>query len=682
MSFLKNNFTFLTIFNKVTGIFVGRSVRILLISLVAPFAALAQFPQKPGSPTDLPPDTSMNKTNDDRWKNEAARIVYKKLNSDKAFTPDTSIHSFHRRPFLQPWHRDLGNTGTPTHSLFFTPEKRIGPTLGYRVFDVYRFEIDSLNYYNTNKPWSAFNYRLGSKLEQVAEIMHTQNIKSNWNVFANYRKINSPGYYLLQRTNNDNANFTTYYQGKKLHYELYGAAVYNRELQDENGGIVSDTFLTSANYDNRQIIPVYNETDGFGTASTVRRSPVTNTLRDMSVMVQHGYTFGRLDTLYSKDSTRYSLRMTRRFSVTHRFEMRGERHKYKDLVPDSLRYATFFVDSFKKDDSVYSMRKWSYVDNRILLSGFIGKRANQLQFSAGPGFRADRFVTKYIIDSVYDRKESAYLYGEIKKEALQEGQWFYKAYGQFFMTGKAAGNSIFDMSLGKDIKKLTTTIEAGARQQISEAPYNYTTHFNQHDTILTSFKKESVTLVYGSINSGRLKLSAGANSYLVGNYIYINDLLFPDQFTRTFNITQVWLRKVFVWRSIVFDNEIAYQNRTNDAPVNIPSLLGRHQLSFEKAIFAKALKIATGVEVRYHSPYSPAAYSPYFNRFFYQDSYLLSNAPELSVFFNFKVKSFRAYIMGDQFQQLLGDRKNLINAPGYPAQDFMIRFGFSWVMVN
>ena len=69
----------------------------------------------------------------------------------------------------------MGNLGSPVNNLMFTPEDRAGPSLGYHINDVYRMNVDSLNYYSTNRPYSIFSYQLGSKLEQTASIMHSQN---------------------------------------------------------------------------------------------------------------------------------------------------------------------------------------------------------------------------------------------------------------------------------------------------------------------------------------------------------------------------------------------------------------------------------------------------------------------------------------------------------------------------
>lgn len=662
---------------------VSRFYLLLCTGLICSLAyhAAAQTPQGNGfgGPGQPPRDTSMNKTNDGKWRNESSRTSYRRLNSDVERVPDTSIHTFHRRPFLQPWYRDLGNPGTPAQNLLFTTEPRLGPTLGYHVFDAYAFLIDSLPFYNTNRPYSEFMYQLGSKLEQVAGIMHTQNVKPNWNIAAAYRKINAPGFYQQQRSSNDNAYLSTHYQSKNLHYELFGGVVYNKAQQDENGGIVSDTFLTR-NYNDRQTVPVRFQDASFGNGGTVKRSPVVNTFREATVFLQHSYTLGKIDTLYNEDSTKYSYQLTPRFGISHRFEYGGEKHIYKDKRPDSLRYSDFFRRKFAGTDSVFSIQKWYHIDNRIMLNGFIGKRENQLQFSAGIGNRYDRFSTEFIVDKLRYSVLSNYLAGSLRKEALKPGAWFYNANAIFYLTGDAAGNSLIDANLGKTFGDNNANISVGIRQEINNAPYNYTSYYNQFDTITHSFNKESVTQVHATLYSERFKFSAGFRNYLISNYIYLDQLQMPAQYAGALNITQIWGRKLFVWRSLAFDNEIVFQQPTSGAPVNVPTLMGRHQLSLERYIFKRALKIATGAEVRYHTPYKPAGYSPFFNRYYYQDTYSLTNNPEGAVFFNFKVRSFRATIMADQVQQLFG--RNTIVAPGYATQNFMIRFCFNWTLIN
>lgn len=643
----------------------------------------------PGAPVNLnnaPQRDTTNRSNSAEWHDETVRISFKKANSSIDGYPDTSIHTFHRKPFTQPWYRNLGNLGSPTRNLFFTPENegRTGPSLGYHVFDVYRFDADSVLYYNTNRPYSAFHYELGSKLEQTMQILHTQNIKPNWNFAVQYRKINSQGFYKIQRTNQDHGSVTTNYQGPKQHYNLKAAFVYNLAQQDENGGIASDTFLSQDRYNDRRTIPVYYDEPNY----SIRRSSVTTRQRDFNILVQHDYTWGRRDTLYNADSTQFYFELVPRFRIAHRLDLGSQKYIFKDIRPDSVDYASFFRRTFATLDSVYSQQQWTWVDNRFTLNGILGRRESPLLFNAGIGNRVDNFRTFYIAGDDRRNVLGNYLVGELRKDALKSGQWGYKATAQFYFTGEAAGNFLLDASVGKDMGRRWGSLTAGFKQSLSDAPYNYTRFQNQFYLETHSLANESITQLYATVESERLGLSGGLRNYVVGNYIYLadslnrisNERLQVRQSSAAFNLTQAWLRKTFFFGRFVLDNELAFQQIAGDAPLEVPLLLGRHQLSYEAYLFGKALKIATGIDVRYHTDYKSAGYSPLYNRFYYQDTYSTGTIPEASVFFNFKVKRFRAYLMGDQLQRIFGVQN--MPVAGYPSPDVMVRFGFDWVLVN
>ena len=697
---------------------------LLLCLLLCVRGAFAQSSMSGGNPAqhntiaNAPQrDTNANKSNTAKWKDEEARITYEKLNSSRIYYPDTSLHTFQRTPFTQPWYNDLGNLGSPVNNLLFTPEDRMGPSLGYHVFDVYRFNVDSLPFYNTNRPYSIFNYLLGSKLEQTAGIMHTQAIKPNWNFAVEYHKTNSPGFYKVERNNHDNAYFSTNYKSLDKHYNLYAAMVYNKEQHDENGGLVIADELLSQVYNDRRTLDVAYNNDEY----SITRSPVSNTQRDFTVLLQHSYTWGRTDTSYNSDSTQYSYKLVPRFSITHKMELSTEKHVYKDLSPDSVRYTTLFTQSFVNNgssyyltgsDSVLTQQKWFWIDNKLLLNGFIGKEGHELKFSAGIGNRYDQFTSLPVSNLIHDSLPkqvyslgmdkssivSNYLEGELKKEALHPREWEYGANAKFFFTGQDAGNFLLNVLIGKEFA--STSFVAGFREQVNSAPYCYTNYENQFTKQFFSFSDESVSQLYATLAISRWRLSGGVRSYVIGNYIYINDSEKPAQYTIPFTLNQAWIRKVFRIGNFFLDNELVYQQVPSNAPVNVPDVMGRHQFSYERAMFKKALKITAGIEVRYTTAYHPAGYDALLNRFFYQNSTYVANAPVASVFLNFRIKRFRAFVMGDQLQEIFtrntilyvgtpvtnfqnistGLSGNFI--PVYAAPDALIRFGFSWALVN
>ena len=660
-------------------------------------------------------DTTHNKSNTNKWKDEEAKISYERLNSAKKYYPDTTLHVFQRGRFTQPWYQDMGNLGSPVSNLLFTPEDRVGPSLGYHIFDVYRFNVDSLNFYNTTRPYSAFSYQLGSKLEQVASISHTQNIDPNWNFAVEYHKINSPGFYKTERNNHDNGSFATNYKSPDKHYTLYAAMVYNKEQHDENGGIVDATELINPVYTDRRTVDEAYQNDAY----SLTRSAVSNVQRDFTLLLQHTYTWGKTDTTYNSDSTQVTSKLIPRFSITHKLELSSEKHTYNDLSPDSVRYTTLFTQSFINNgsgyyipgtDSVYTQQKWFWIDNKVLLNGYIGKEGRQSTFSVGIGNRYDQFistpVSNLIKDSLpklyystgSDRSSiiSNYLTGEIKKEALHPGEWEYGANAKLFFSGQDAGNFLANAIIGKELKNNLGSFVAGFGQQLNSAPYSYTNYENIYTKRSFDFKPESVTSLYATLESPRIRLSGGVRNYVINDYIYINESELPAQYSNTFSITQAWIKKVFKVGNFFLDNELVYQQIPDNAPVNIPALMGRHQLSYEQALFHRRLKIATGVEVRYNTTYHPAGYDALLNKFFYQSTTPINNTPQAAVFLNFRIKRFRAFIMGDNLQEIftrntiLYTGTPILNSnntgsnitPLYAAPDALIRFGFTWVMIN
>jgi len=675
------------------------------------FCGQVVFAQTGGTPGQLPSasstpqkDTNANKSNTNKWKNIDPVLTYQKLNSAHIYTSDSALHTFQRSPFTEPWYQDLGNQGSPVNNLLFTPEDRLGPTLGYHVFDVYRFNIDSLPYYNTTRPFSIFSYRLGSKLEQTAWISHTQSIRPNWNFAVEYHKTYSPGLYQTERNNHDNGFLTTNYKSLDRHYALFGAMVYNKEQHDENGGIDSAGLLLNSNYIDRSTIPTAYGNEYY----SATRSPVSNVLRDFSMLVQQSYTWGLTDTTYNADSTQFSYKLIPRFSITHKLELSTEKHTYKDVSPDSTRYSTLFNESFVNTgsnyyyapvDSVVTEQVWFWIDNKISLDGYLGKEGHQLKFSAGIGDRYDEFISKPITDSggqVHTGILSNYLEGELKKEALQPGQWEYGANAKFFFTGQDAGDFLLHLLLGKEFKN--ASFVAGFKEQLNSAPYSYTNYQNEYAHLTYNLNKESVSQVYATLASAALRLSGGVRSYVISNYIYIDQNETPSQYTVPFTLNQAWIRKVFKLGDFYLDNEFVYQQEAINTPINVPAFMGKNQISYEHSLFHHTLKTAVGFAVQYNTAYHPAGYDALLNRFFYQNTTYIGNPPVMSLYVNFRVKRFRAFIMGDQLQQLFYLRNTILFTgtpqvsfsgisgynpiPVYAAPDALIRFGFSWALVD
>src|SRR5690606_21436708 len=162
----------------------------------------------------------------------------------------------------------------------------------------------------------------------------------------------------------------------------------------------------------RKTIPVFYDDEAYSN----KRSSVTNKQNDYTVFLKHAYTFGKRDTLFAADSSTYDIQMHSKFRIHHDVKFHSENFRYKDLTPDSTRFAFLFQKNFSSGDSVEMNQHWWFADNAFRLSTFLGKEGHQLEASAGIGFRYDQFATRDT--TVLDKKNyfSNYLTVDLIKQ--------------------------------------------------------------------------------------------------------------------------------------------------------------------------------------------------------------------------------------------------------------------------
>ena len=131
---------------------------------------------------------------------------------------DSSVNDFYSR-FPEPWtNYDLGNFGTASQSYIFSPNMTPGFDAGFHAFDVYRYTLENTRFFQTTRPYSETVYLLGSRAEQMINLFHTQNRKSNFNFGLDFKVISSPGAYRNQSTNTSNGRINTFYQSDNKRY--------------------------------------------------------------------------------------------------------------------------------------------------------------------------------------------------------------------------------------------------------------------------------------------------------------------------------------------------------------------------------------------------------------------------------------------------------------------------------
>ena len=217
---------------------------------------------------------------------------------------DSSIMDFNKRFPIPAHHAFLGNIGTATHSILFDPNMRSGWDHGMHAFDAYHWDLETIRFFNTTRPYTELAYMLGGRAEQITEITHTQNVRPNLNILLQYRLINAPGFFKNQKTNDNNYLVTSWYQSINKRYNNYFVLLANTLQSDENGGLRNDQdYLNDPIYNDRFNIPTKIGGDAeFGTNFFSSTLYTGNRYADLHLMVKQQYDLGKKDSIVG-DST-------------------------------------------------------------------------------------------------------------------------------------------------------------------------------------------------------------------------------------------------------------------------------------------------------------------------------------------------------------------------------------------
>ena len=618
---------------------------------------------------------------------DSITIFYRYYDSTHIRNLDTNINDFSKRIRYPFWYNNLGNFGTASASLIFHPFMQPGWDEGFHQFDAYNFTIENTRFFQTTRPYTELGYLLGKKAEQIVDILHTQNKKDRFNFSFEYRFSNSPGALRTQNASINNLRFTTHYQSPNKRYESFFIFLFNKNAASENGGLRDVNEISDLS--GKSFSDAYSLQTRLGEAQSLSANPFLtavntgNVYSKSTLLYRHQYDFGQKDSLQINDSTTVKLFYVR-LRLQHTFKFESNSYKFKDVAADSTNYDTLFNYTLPRySDTVTFKDKWNIVTNEFAVLTYPDKK-NQSQFlklGAGIQFLGGKFG-----DTSSHSYHDIYLMGEYRNRTRNQ-KWDMELRGQLFANGMHAGDYDAWASLKRDVGKSLGTLELGA-ENVNRTPsfiFNPSTNFYIENK--QNFKKENYTRLFATYTNAKLKLILNGEYYLVNNYSYSDSFFRINQEAALFNVLHVSAEKAFkLSKHFTWYAQAHLQQTTGNPPVHVPLFLIMNRLAYE-ANFYKNLFLATGVEVRYYTNYKADNYSPFTGQFFTQNTFTTSNLPDVNVFFDFRIKSFKAFVRLENINTVQPSKGYTFNnynfmAPLYPTQGLWIRVGIWWNFIN
>ncbi|MEJ5992938.1 putative porin [Pedobacter sp. Du54] len=582
-------------------------------------------------------------------------------------------------PLVQPRSPTVGtgNLGLAAKSLLFDPPKTIGFDAGFHSFDYYVLNHEDVRFYKARTQFTSVFYLSGGDKEQMLKLIHTQNIKKNWNAGANYNRIGANGVYNHQRGDHLNASFFTWYESPNNRYNLWVDGVFNTLKAQENGSIINQEIFSPGG---NQLVDKL--------AESVRLYTAKQFWKKNSFLIKQSYFVGRIDS--TGKNTAQNILPTNKISHTFIYDNSAYSFKKDETESDVVRVlpvATLYDPVFTNDSTSVK-----HIQNEFIYSFFLRAKGNsiiknELKIDAGikhdlyyyAQFGVKRDMTNFFDE--YDTFQNVTLLGDLTYRFSNKVDLDLNV--QQIFQGRNIGDFMYEAKSNLLLSKKAGRIVMGAyvQNKSPEEIFNeYKGNHYQWNERNNLDRTKIVNLSFAYVNDA-LKFDASAGYYLIDNYLYFGQgatdkSIIPMQESSPINLLKVSVGKRFTFRSYHLDGYVVYQKTDSENLLRTPEVYTFNSL-YKDQTFFKVLKTQIGFDVRYNTMYTALSYSPAASQFYNGPSVRFSSKPVIDVWVKASLRRANLFIKYDYAnQKLFSNGYYTVN--DYPMQDKLFKFGLTW----
>lgn len=551
-----------------------------------------------------------------------------------------------------------GNTGSAAYPLVFSANRFSGFNLGYNQYDIYRYQKDSVKYYQVIRPYTELSINIGLKNEQMFRGQFANQHKGIIYYGVDFRRFFSKGIYTNARTNDNSFTLYGIYNSRNKHWNLQADLIFNSFKVQENGGVTTDVF--SGSFFQKTLVP---------TALTTPE----NKYNQIDFYLKGSYNIGK--KYFVQNDTERVQTLMPVFKISYQFNVESSKNKFRDQEPDVNYYGSFY-----NADSVFNDLNYTKVGNAIMLDYYA------LKLNGDSAYTDKNFVATaeagfdyYLLEQnrFKSNTQNFYVAGNFRSNGASKSHLFYKAAVKYFVFGWNQNDLLVDGYAGYDFGKYGA-ISGNATYQLKEAPYLYERYTSHPAEWNYNLPKTKLFAVGGKYQNSKYGLTADFNYYLV-DHLPVYPGLSSPYFTTA-------AEKVFVahaanrngFYGLHLDNDIWFTYTPDNGVVKntYPMLVTKHSIYYERRVFKKALWFSIGFDLRYNYQYNAPYYDPLLAGF-YPAFTTTKSFPVLDWFLNLKIKTVRVFVKVDNISSSFGP-KGYYSLYGYPAADVSFRVGVKW----
>ena len=623
------------------------------------------------------------------------KVVAWQLNNEEKILPaarDTILSGFQVFDPAYLFYRypvKTGNIASPATSACYPETPALTDDLFLRYYEPYLFSPERQVYYRARTPYTQATYTsAGQKinLEQLLDVVHTQNINQYFNAGLLLNFLSGEGQYSFQQQKKKSFGlFGSYIRDR---YAGFAHVSWNSIEQQENGGVRDPEDLES--YKPKDV-PVML---GFDSKALSR-------LKNLNFELLNYYAFGQYksnkDTTVQREKDPDLPRLPMGWGrLVYKLKYQRTGRSYTDHYPRSGFYRNIYYDSLITLDSSY-FRLW---ENELALE----LQSNpEKKFSLGSRFGIVNEMEKYSANGQWDTlikghggdtlitrmhenfNSNTALFGKIFNDI--GGKFSWNARGKIYLFGYKAGNT----ELSGDIRQVfrkeknPSYLHLYGHFRITRPVFRLNHFTSNHFVWEHDFKFIKDITVGASYRMPSIHAGIGLQASFLNQYVYFDTAALPAQYDGSVVLYSLELNKDFYLWKFSFLNNISLQQSSNTDVLPLPLFNFRNSTAFNQDIHFKKtgglLRLQIGFDLYYQSSWYGYAYMPATGQFFLQQQKKIGNYPFMDAFINMKVQRLRFFFKIQHFNSsFMGP--HYFTVVDYPMNQLFFKIGFSWTFYD
>ncbi len=566
---------------------------------------------------------------------------------------------------------NIGNNGTAAFPMVYSMDKSTGFNVGYNQFDIYRYQKDSIRYYQVIRPYVELTMCIGLNYNQMFKVKFANQHKGLFYYGVDFTRIYSTGIYQGQRANDNGFSLYGIYNSKNKHWNIDADLIFNSFRVQENGGVKINPFDSTLFQKN--LVPITDVGQ--------------NIYNQISFYLTSSYSIGKSYYARKNDTLRVKTLLPV-FKVSHLFNIEKSSFSYRDYYPDTVNYEKFF-----SPDSVYNDFHYLKVGNAIQLEYRPRSLTSDSTYSEKDFIAyAEAGVDYYLVwqNGLHHSFDNLYVGGTFRNNYASKAHIIYRATAKYYLAGYNQNDLMVDGLVGYDFNKLGI-LSGNATFQLKQAPYIFEHYYYPRNSWSDSLSQTAIFNVGGKYQNPRYGIVADLN-YYVASYIPTTPgvpIPYVTKSPESAFVLHFGNRNGIA--GLHFDNDLWF---TITPPpygyINsmFPMFYSKHSLYYEHRVFKGAFWFATGFDVRLrYSTNSGPYYEPLLGTFAPvttpNPTYQFSNFPIyplVDFFVNFKIKTVRIFLKVTNVTSPIDAYYGYgySNFYKYPAADLSFAAGVTW----